>query len=510
VDAASEAIVAGRYRLERKLGRGASAVVWRAYDTVLERHVALKILTGSLDDEPQGRERFRREALAIAQLQHPHIVTLLDSGEDDGAPFLVLEYVAGETLKERIRRVGRLPVGESIAYAIEVARGLAAAHERGIVHRDVKSQNILLSTEAGAKLTDFGISRRGNDIALTQRGRVLGTTDYVSPEQALGRQVGGQTDLYSLGIVLYEALAGAVPFRGPSQISVATMHVRDPLPDPQLARPEISAALAAVLERATAKTLPRRYQDAQAMIADLEKVFAIETARAGGASGEASSVLRTLPAATSRRLPLRVRHPGSTAASWGAAALVVIAAATLAFSGAHEGIIGAGSSSSNEQALNLMQAHATVYNPFGSGLDNASAAGLAIDRSAVTGWSTNRYDAGKLGKPGVGIYISLAHPEAANRLVLATNTPGFSADVWATDQRTVGSAATAATQTLAALGWTQLSTRRVVGARTRFPLVGARAWRDYLVWITVLEPAPPGTAVQAEITNIKLLALRGS
>ena len=218
--------LSGRYVLERTLGAGASATVWLAFDTVLERRVAVKILADGRDGEPDKLERFRREARALAKLGHPNIVTVIDTGDDEGTPFIVLEYVAGETLKARIRNAGRLPVDEALAYTIEVARALAAAHERGIVHRDVKSQNILLHPDGDAKLTDFGIARSGTEPSLTQGGRVLGTTDYVSPEQALGHEVTGQSDLYSLGIVLYEALTGAVPFTGTTQLAVASMHVR--------------------------------------------------------------------------------------------------------------------------------------------------------------------------------------------------------------------------------------------------------------------------------------------
>ena len=288
--------------------------VWLAFDQVLERRVAIKMLEAPIGGESTHTERFRREARAVAQLQHPHIVTVLDSGEHDGMPFIVLEYVDGETLKERIRRVGRLTVTEAVAFAIEVARALDAAHAHGIVHRDVKPQNILLDPEGGAKLTDFGIARFGQEVALTQGGHVLGTTDYVAPEQALGQGVTGQSDIYSLGVVLFEALTGSVPFTADSHIAVATMHVRDEIPDVQSRRPEVSAALAAVVERATAKHLARRYAGARELIDDLEEALAIETARTGNAGKEATVVLRTLPPSATQRVPMRVRHPGRAGA----------------------------------------------------------------------------------------------------------------------------------------------------------------------------------------------------
>src|SRR5215208_7002349 len=257
--------IADRYRLDEKVGSGGMSSVYRAFDPTLERWVAIKLMHRDISTDPDQLERFRREARAVASLNHPHIVTVIDAGEDDGMPYIVFEYVEGETLKDRIRRFGRLQVPESLAYAIEIGRALAVAHDRGIVHRDVKPQNVLVDEEGSAKVTDFGIARTLDQEGLTADGRVLGTTDYVSPEQALGHAVTGQSDIYSLGIVLYEMLTGDVPFRGENQVSVAMKHIREDMPDLQVRRPEISSALAAVVDRATAKDLAVRYPTAQAM-----------------------------------------------------------------------------------------------------------------------------------------------------------------------------------------------------------------------------------------------------
>src|SRR5918912_3003473 len=251
-------------------------------------------------------DRFRREARAVAQLNHPHVVTVIDAGEDEGAPFIVFEYVEGETLKDRIRRLGRLPVPEAVAYAIEVGRALSSAHAHKLVHRDVKPQNVLIDPDGRAKVTDFGIARSMEAKGLTATGRVLGTTDYVSPEQALGHQVTEQSDIYSLGIVLYEMLTGETPFSADTQVAVAMKHVRDPLPDVQRRRPEVSAALASIVERATAKETRNRYRTVDEMVHDLEQVLAIEAARAGETSGEATAVLRSLPGDTADFAPRRL------------------------------------------------------------------------------------------------------------------------------------------------------------------------------------------------------------
>src|SRR5436309_6882619 len=311
--------LSGRYRLDARIGRGGMSTVYRAFDTVLERTVAIKLMHREIATDSDQLERFRREARAVAQLQHPNVVRVIDAGEEEasdhgqsdgvGTPYIVLEYVEGETLKELIRRECPLEVPEAHAYAIEVARALGAAHERHIVHRDVKPQNVLIGSEGSAKITDFGIARSLTEEGLTLAGRVLGTTDYVSPEQALGQPVTGQSDLYSLGVVLYEMLTGEIPFHGENQVAVAMKHVREEVPDVQIARPEVSAALAAVVETATAKGQEDRYADDAELIADLEDVLAIETARAGSATGEVTTVLRTLPSGTQRRIPFRLRHP---------------------------------------------------------------------------------------------------------------------------------------------------------------------------------------------------------
>jgi serine/threonine protein kinase len=191
----------GRYRLDAQIGRGGMSTVYRAFDTVLERPVAIKLMHREIASDSDQLERFRREARAVAQLSHPHIVTVIDAGEEldpggGSTPYIVFEYVDGETLKALLRRTGPLEITEAIAYAIEIARALEIAHEHFIVHRDVKPQNVLLSADGDAKITDFGIARTLTEEGLTLDGRVLGTTDYVSPEQALGQSVTGQSDVY--------------------------------------------------------------------------------------------------------------------------------------------------------------------------------------------------------------------------------------------------------------------------------------------------------------------------
>ena len=506
---APQTIVGGRYRLERQIGAGATARVWLAFDSVLERNVAIKMLAAPIGGETAHIERFRREARAVAKLQHPHIVAVLDSGEHDGMPFIVLEYVEGETLKERIQRVGRLTITEAVAFAIEVARALDAAHARGIVHRDVKPQNILLDPEAGAKITDFGIARSGNESALTVGGRVLGTTDYVFPEQALGHDVTGQSDLYSLGVVLYESLSGTVPFSAPSHVAVATMHVRDELPDLQQRRPQVSAALAAVVERATAKHLARRYAAARELIADLEEVLAIEAVRTGSAPGrEATMVLRSLPPGSARRLPIRVRHPAAITAAMVVALAATAIVALALLRNTHAGTPPPANlpNAAGEVPVRLGQTAAIAYNPFGTGPEDPLTVGNAIDGDDSTVWQTSTYDTGQLLKSGTGFYVDAKPGVAANRVVLYTPTTGFHLQIWGADRVAPwqANASPIAGVTPAALGWTLLAHADAATTTTTIALAPVARRRFYLLWITDLGPDPGARPKSVQISEFTL------
>jgi serine/threonine-protein kinase len=429
-------------------------------------------------------------------------------------PFIVLEYVEGETLKERIRRVGRLTITEAVAFAIEVARALDAAHTRGIVHRDVKPQNILLDPEAGAKITDFGIARSGNESGLTMGGRVLGTTDYVSPEQALGHEVTGQSDIYSLGVVLYESLTGSVPFSAPNHIAVATMHVREEIPDVQRRRPQVSAALAAVLERATAKHLARRYGGARELIADLEEVLAIEAARTGNPPGrEATIVLRSLPARTTRRLPMRVRHPGAIATVAALALTITAAVLLLVLTHTHAGTPAPANlpSSPGEIPDHLAQTAAVSYNPFGTAPEDPGTVGQAIDGDDATSWQTSTYNDGELLESGVGFYVAAAPGFAANEAVLVTPTPGFDVQVWGGNY--VPSYNDHATPvqgiTPAQLGWTLLGGAVAARMTTTIKLGQVANRPFYLLWITSLGPDPHHTPKYVAIAEFTLFRPAG-
>jgi hypothetical protein len=474
-------ILNGRYRLDSRIGAGGMSTVYCALDVTLQRQVAIKLMNREVASDSDQLERFRREARAVAQLSHPHIVGVIDAGEDEGRPYIVFEYIEGETLKERIRRVGRLPIAESVAYAVEIARALGAAHARHIVHRDVKPQNVLIDEEGSAKVTDFGIARTLDEEGLTADGRVLGTTDYVSPEQALGQPVTGQSDLYSLGIVLWEMLSGEVPFKGDNQVAVAMKHVREQLPDIQRIRPEVSSALAAVIDRATAKRVEDRYANDAELIADLEDVLAIETARAGSATGEVTAVLRTLPAAAKQRVPFRVRHRVFAWLMLLVAVVVIGGGAAWLATRTHHGTghLQAKAPPEAPVQVTLCQNCAQGFNPLGNPIDESPNASLAIDNQLNTYWDTQHYYDQKLDKAGTGIYLNASPGVAATELRVIDATPGFTVTIYGRNS--------APPVRWPDPGWTQLSAPTVVGKNTTIPLnTAGRTYQYYLVWITTL------------------------
>lgn len=257
--------IGDRYELEQTIGIGGMARVYLAHDRMLDREVAVKILTPGLAADPLFVERFRREAQAAAALNHPNIVTIYDTGATDETYYIVMEYVPGPNLKEAIRQRGALPETEALGIGAQVAAALEAAHHRRLIHRDVKSHNVLLHPSGTAKVTDFGIARAAGASQLTATNTVMGTAHYLSPEQALHQPVDGRSDVYSLGIVLYEALSGQLPFAGDSLVSVAMQQVHEQPAPLRTLRPDLSPQTEAVVMKALAKNPAERYQSAGEM-----------------------------------------------------------------------------------------------------------------------------------------------------------------------------------------------------------------------------------------------------
>jgi eukaryotic-like serine/threonine-protein kinase len=262
-------LVANRYELGALIGSGGTASVFCAYDRRLARRVALKKLHDHHALDPEYVERFRREAREVARLDHPNIVAVLDRGEWNGQQFIVFEYIEGETLKQLLERGGPLPVRRALDLVIEAGSGLAHAHANGLIHRDVKPHNVLVG-EVGTKVTDFGIARSIASGSVTLAGTVLGTSDYIAPEQASGRLADPGSDLYSLGVVLFELLVGRVPFEGESFVEVAARHIHEPAPSVLEWRPDFPPRVASAVARALEKDPNKRFTSMADFVRELE------------------------------------------------------------------------------------------------------------------------------------------------------------------------------------------------------------------------------------------------
>ncbi|WP_025747059.1 Stk1 family PASTA domain-containing Ser/Thr kinase [Caldicoprobacter faecalis] len=267
-------ILGGRYELEEKIGSGGMAIVYKAKCHLLKRHVAVKVLRPELVEDEEFVARFKRESQAAASLSHPNIVNIYDVGEENGIYYIVMEYIKGKTLKEYIREKGKLDWEEAVRIAIQICSALKHAHKNGIIHRDIKPQNILVSEDGTIKVTDFGIARAATSATVTMAGaNVMGSVHYFSPEQARGGHVDAKSDLYSLGIVLYEMVTGTVPFEGDTAVSVALKHIQEKVKPPGELNPDIPKSLQDVIEKAIEKDQSKRYQTAGEMIKDLQRVL---------------------------------------------------------------------------------------------------------------------------------------------------------------------------------------------------------------------------------------------
>jgi eukaryotic-like serine/threonine-protein kinase len=467
-------LIADRYEVDRLLGRGGMSSVYKAHDTLLERNVALKILHERHLEDDEYVERFRREARVVAQLSHPNIVTVIDRGEADGKPFIVFEYVDGQTLDELVGKRGALPVDEALEIAIAIARGLAFAHRHGLVHRDVKPQNILLNGDRRPKVTDFGIAR-SLDVkkGVTQTGTVLGTSNYIAPEQASGDGASVQSDVYSLGVVLFELLTGGVPFVGESFVTVAMQHINEPAPNVASRRRDVPPRVAAAVDRALAKNPRDRFPTMDAFAGELEACLAeVET---GDTESNRTVLNAPIVAPARRRVHARRRvTPGPVLVSLLAlAALAVIVVAAIAVHRDHSVLPGVsakiGGGGGGPVALSATGAYDP---PPGDGGEHDDEASLATDGNAATFWRTDRYANQTFGnlKSGVGLVLEKSGGNNVKTLTITSDTPGFSAVVKA-------GASPAAARTI--------SGSEIVKGKTTFDLEDSPG-PVFVLWITSL------------------------
>jgi serine/threonine-protein kinase len=472
-------LIADRYELEELVGTGGMSSVFRARDRQLERRVAIKILHEHYADDPEYLERFRREARAVARLSHPNIVTVIDRGDDEGRQYIVFEHVDGENLKELVVRSGRLPVRRALELALAVADGLAFAHSQGLVHRDVKPQNVLLSREGEVKVTDFGIARSLHvEHGVTQTGTVLGTGEYLAPEQASGQPVSPATDVYSLGVVLWELLAGGVPFVGENFVAIALRHVNEPPPHLRERRPDVSPRLDAAVDRALAKDPARRFPSMAAFAKELRACLAEADGRAAPPpDDDLAKTIVTAPrhappptrprtrARRSRRRPLYVLL-ALAAAGAALAAVLLISGATH-----HHGGSGGGSTGTTVQLQGVGNAYSNPDHPD----THADTAPNATDGSTATYWYTQTYGDQTLGGllTGLGLVLDAGSSVKLAQLTVTTPTPGFTAEIQSGD--TAGGP------------FVTDSSSQTVDGTTTFTLNGNTA-QYYVVWITELPP----------------------
>jgi eukaryotic-like serine/threonine-protein kinase len=456
-------VLSGRYELEELVGTGGMSSVYRAHDRLLARKVALKVLHEHYGSDEAHVERFRREARAVATLSHPNIVSVIDRGEHEGRQFIVFEYVEGENLKRMIERRGPLPVALALELAIQIARGLSFAHGQGLVHRDVKPQNVLMNGTGDAKVTDFGIARSlAVQHGMTQTGTVLGTSDYIAPEQAQGRQVDEHSDVYSLGVVLYELLTAKVPFPGDNFVAIAMRHINEPPPSVRDERPDVPPHVDAAVQKAMAKDPGDRFPTMAAFCLELEDCL-----RELSIDADGTQIIAPPP---------RPRRHGGVS-PWPVLALIVAllaigaVVAALLLTGHTPG----GSPSSGGGGAPVRVAAISANDPYGTGGENDGLVRYATDGNNATYWKTERYfDAPSMDKPGVGLVLDAGRNVALHDLTIATQTPGFIAVIKGGDSPT---------------SFTKdVSTSMTVADGTRFT-IAAGSFRYYEIWITRLGPS---------------------
>ncbi len=524
-------VLSGRYRVTRLLGRGGMSAVWLARDDVLARDVAVKMLHIRRLESAEAVERFEREARTLASLAHPGIVTVIDRGDDHGRPFIVFEYVRGRDLRERIADEGRLPLGEVLMIGEQIADALAYAHARGVIHRDVKPHNILLTPDGQPKLTDFGIARVLEEPGLTLEGRILGTGDYLAPEQAAGEAIDARADIYALGVLLYHALCGDVPFHGESYVETARLHAQAPIPSVRDVRPDAPERLDAILTRALAKRPDDRFPDGGALRDELHEVslglreHASDTDEFERTPREPPPVARpagfppgglVAPVGALPSIPSPPRR-GLRIASIALLILVLGAGVALAAYLVHvrsshtagpvtQKTTGpttqlVGTAPSTGQAATLVPvklAFATSYDPQGDHTEGQYLAPRAIDADPTTFWRTETYKAQQndlAGKTGVGLVLDAGQAVTARALKLSTPQPGWSARILSTRMATIPPDIT---------GWKAVSSAFTMTGTTRTVKLDGQPARFFLLWITHLTGTPG--AWSAAVSGASLLA----
>jgi len=493
-------VLAGRYRLDGKLATGGMAEVWEATDEVLARKVAVKLLHRHLAADDSFVERFRREAVAAARLTHPAIVSIFDTCSDEGDEAIVMELVDGDTLRDALASGGAITPRRAVDIVAQVADALAFAHRAGVIHRDVKPGNILMCDDGRVLVTDFGIAKaveETND--LTATGAVIGTAKYLAPEQVQGGPVDGRTDVYALGVVLYELLCGRPPFVADTDLATAVLRLSSEPPRPRQIRPGVPRSLEAIVMKALARDADDRYATA----ADLRSaLLAVDL----GDGGDETSLVAAPQDATTIA-PVGGRDPGpsftQTERSWLVPAfLVCLIAIALGVAGVLLGRTEVGQDllQRGREAVGVEQAaeplaivEVRAYDPEGSGGEHDDEALHAVDGNPSTAWTTEEYRVRQLRplKDGVGLVVVLDGVRDIDELTVTAPTNGWAARVYVADQPA---------PQLDGWGPPVVEQGAIASGEVVFDLAGARGGA-VLLWITdVGDGELPAQAEIAEVT----------
>ncbi|MFN2608321.1 MAG: protein kinase, partial [Acidimicrobiales bacterium] len=499
----AEGVLGGRYRLMRSIASGGMAEVWEAQDDILGRRVAVKVLHAHLAADESFLARFRREAIAAARLAHPNVVATYDTGVDDGVAWIVMELVDGRTLRQVLSELGALPPGRAVHLATQVADALDYAHRAGVIHRDVKPANILLTDDDRVKVADFGIAKAAIEAAeedagadlgatdLTQSGAIVGTAKYLSPEQVNGNPVDGRSDVYALGVVLYEMLCGRAPFTGDTDVAVAVQHATATPRSPRQLRAGIPRGLEAVVMRAMAKDPAARYPTAgelhtALLSVDLRPDDAVPLARRDDTPS--GGVAQTF-AQSERSWLLPVVAIVVLAVTLG------IVGVLFARSDTGQRLLHNPSASGGSKAAPVKVVSATAFDPPpGDGQEHSELVGNLIDGDPATAWNTEQYGSRQFGgiKPGVGFVLTLDGPHKLSSLDVTSSSHGWGASVYVADS---------AASTAPPGDWgTAVASKTGIDGNTSFDLQGHQG-SVVLVWITDLGDATSVSIAEVAVTS---------
>ncbi len=506
-------MLSGRYQLVEPLARGGMATVWVADDWVLSRRVAVKILRADLAEDDALRTRFRNEAVAAAKVMHPNIVATYDTGDDDGTAYIVMELVNGPTLRRIIDDVGGLPVRDVIRIGEQVADALDAAHRAGLVHRDVKPANVLVPESGPVKVTDFGIAKAIGTDDLTRTGTVMGTARYLSPEQVNGHATDARTDVYGLGLLMFEMLCGHPPFGGDTEIATAMARLTTSAPSVRADRPDAPAQLDDIVHRCLARKPDARYESARAVHDALARLrtpvsrSGTQPAPRSGTQPAPRSGTQPAPrpaAATARPTakpapvvpvvrpaPVAVKRRKGSGWIWVVLAVLVVLglAAAAVYLGTKDNSSGGSGSANSAAGASPAVVGASAFDPFGDGQEDDAHTGQAVDGDVTTAWSTEHYnDPLQNTKKGVGLRIELEGDAKISSVTVKTNQDGWSGDIYVSSDP--GS-------TLADWGTPQAGGAELGMSKTF--TMDARG-KYVLIWLTVLPKV--GDSYQLQITDV--------